>query len=403
MIEYPKELDKIFNKLQNFSSKIIIVGGFVRDSLLGIKSKDIDIEVYGVKSFEKLENILKEFGDVNNVGKSFGICKLHFQNYELDFSLPRSDNKIKSGHRGFDISINPNLNFKTATSRRDFTINSIGYDIKEKKLLDPFNGINDLKNKILKMVNKSHFIEDPLRVLRAAGFCARFELNIDNELLSLCQNMVSKNMLNELPKERIFSEIKKIFLKAKKPSIGFELLKKFGSNIYNENIYILDNIKLTTNSKTNIILMLSALCYNYEINKAINFIKKLTDEKDILKRVLPLIQNHQKININLSNYELYKLATKIKLEELLILCQAIYGDKMYKTINTIKERAIKLNILNKKLTPLLKGEDILKLGLKPSVEFSKILNNAYEAQMKGEFSNYLKAKNWLKNYLASRF
>ncbi|MCF6340703.1 MAG: CCA tRNA nucleotidyltransferase [Sulfurimonas sp.] len=403
MIKYPKELDKIFNKLQNYSSKIIIVGGFVRDSLLNTGSKDIDIEVYGIKSFERLEDILKEFGNISSVGKSFGVCKLIFKNYDLDFSLPRSDNKTHAGHRGFEVTIDPNLDFKTATSRRDFTINSIGYDVINKELLDPFNGVADLKNKILKAVDEKSFIQDPLRVLRAAGFCARFELNIDNNLLILCKKMVYKNMLNELPKERIFGEIQKLFLKAKKPSIGFKLLKSFGGDIYSENIYLLDNIKLTKNSKTNIVLMLATLCHNYKTDDAIEFIEKLSDEKDILKRVLPLIQNHQKIKIKLSNYELYKLATEVKIEELLILCQTIYGNKIYKTINSIKERTIKLNILNKKLIPLLRGKNILKLGFKPSLEFSKILNNAYEAQMKGEFSNYLKAKKWLKNYLATHF
>ena len=136
MIDYPKKLNIIFDKLLSNSIKPIIVGGFVRDFLLDLESKDIDIELYGINSFSKLEKILKEFGDVISVGKSFGVCKLKFNNLDLDFSLPRIDSKIDKGHKGFQIVIDSSLDFKTATSRRDFTINAIGYDVISKKILE---------------------------------------------------------------------------------------------------------------------------------------------------------------------------------------------------------------------------------------------------------------------------
>jgi len=161
MIEYPKELDAIFNKLATNQLKPVIVGGYVRDSLLQIQSKDIDIEVYGVNSFETLEKILYEFGSVNSVGKSFGVCKLSYKGYDLDFSLPREDNKTASGHKGFKIITKVNISYKDAAIRRDFTINSMGYDLINKTLLDPFNGLKDLKNKTLNAVNEDTFVEDP--------------------------------------------------------------------------------------------------------------------------------------------------------------------------------------------------------------------------------------------------
>ncbi|MCD6173918.1 MAG: CCA tRNA nucleotidyltransferase, partial [Sulfurimonas sp.] len=217
--EYPNYLQIIFDKLNENKIKPIIVGGYIRDYLLNISSKDIDIELYGINSFEQLEKILEEFGEVNSVGKSFGVCKLSLKNQEIDFSLPRIDNKISSGHRGFDIIINQNLDFKTASSRRDFTINAIGYDVISKKILDPFNGLSDLKNKTLKAVNIEKFIQDPLRVFRAVGFYSRFKLNIDKKLFKICKKMCDDNVLDELPQERIFNEIKKIILKSPKPSI----------------------------------------------------------------------------------------------------------------------------------------------------------------------------------------
>lgn len=409
MIDYPKELNIIFNRLNEHKATAILVGGFVRNSLLNIDSKDIDIEVYGVSSFTKLEEILKEFGDVNSVGKSFGVCKLRFENYDLDFSLPRTDSKTASGHRGFSININPDLDFKTAASRRDFTINAIGYDVVKKTTLDPFNGINDLKNKILRAVDKETFIEDPLRVLRAAQFCARFELCIDKELLYLCKEMVLNGMLDELPKERVFEEIKKLLLKSKKPSIGFRLLKEFGTTLYTKNMYVLDEMskQLTTNTKTNTILMLAALCYDFSPHEATEFIQNFTNEKELLERVLPLIKNHNQIDkifySHVSDYKLFKLASDVKIEELLILARAIHytnnSSKIYEAGDVIYKRATELHITNKKLPPFLRGEDILACGLEPSPKFSQILNMAYEAQMKGKFSSHEEAQIWLKNYL----
>lgn len=409
MIHYPEKLNTIFKKLKNYGIKPIIVGGYIRDFLLNIESKDIDIEIYGISSFNELENILKEFGNINIVGKSFGVCKLYYQDYDLDFSFPRKDNKIKPGHRGFDIKIESNIDFKTATSRRDFTINSIGFDVIEKKILDPFNGINDLKNKILKAVDLNSFSEDPLRVLRAVQFSTRFDLQIDKNLYNRCKKMVSKKMLDELPKERIFEEIKKLLLFSKKPSIGFKLLKELGSDIYTNNLSVIDEIakQMTTNKQTNLVLMLSGLCYNFTQTEAENFIFKLTNEKKILNRVTTLINKHKKIDTiyedGINNYMLYKLATEVNINELLILSSSIYfsynNSKIYKAGEEIYKRAKKLNILNNKLPPILMGKDILELGLKPSPLFSEILHLAYEAQMNGKFNNYIDAKKWLKNYL----
>ncbi|MDD5400512.1 MAG: CCA tRNA nucleotidyltransferase [Sulfurimonas sp.] len=409
MINYPSKLNIIFDKLKNYDIKPIIVGGFIRDSLLKIESKDIDIEVYGEISFKKLEDILKEFGNVNVVGKSFGVCKLKFEDYDLDFSFPRIDNKIKSGHRGFDVEIDSNLDFKTAASRRDFTINAIGYDVEEKKLLDPFCGADDLRNKILRAVNLKSFIEDPLRVLRAAQFCARFDLKIEDNLFFTCKDMISKNLLAELPKERIFEEIKKLLLKSQKPSYGFKLLKEFGTDIYTDNISVIDEIakRLTTNNQTNLVLMLAGLCYNFELTQTENFILKLTDEKELLKRVINLVQANNEIDNIYKNstddYLLYKLAAKVNIDELLILNSSIYfaknSQKVYRAGEEIYKRAKELNILKEKLPTLLMGRDILKLGLKASPKFSKILDEAYEAQMHGKFKNHNEAMLWLKEYL----
>lgn len=399
MIIYPDTLNPIFDKLIERSVKPIIVGGFVRDTLLSIECKDIDIELYGINSLDELQNILSEFGKINNVGKSFGISKLKYFGYELDFSLPRIDNKINSGHRGFEIQINPSLDFKTAASRRDFTLNAIGYDVINKKILDPFNGINDLEQKILRVVDKNSFTEDPLRVLRAVRFCSIYNFKPHKELFSLCKSMIKNRLLDELPKERIFEEIKKILLKSQKPSVAFALLQKLGYDIYIGDFKNIDNIaKLDiTNKKTKLVLSFAVLCLG-TIGKCEDFISKLTNEKELVHKVLAILKYSKDIKNSLSDYELYKLASKTNLEELLLFGKAV---KMLNTkeYNKLYKRAKKLDILDKSLPPLIKGSDLVKLGLKPSPKFSTILNDAYNAQISAKFKSYDEAFAWLENYV----
>ena len=412
MIDYPNKLDKIFDKLQKNGAFPIIIGGYVRDKLLQMDSKDIDIEVYGVSSFKKLEAILEEFGNVNNVGKSFGVCKLHMQDLELDFTLPRIDSKTASGHTGFKVNIQSDMDFVTATRRRDFTINAIGYDIVNKKILDPFHGMDDLKNRLLKAVDRKSFMQDPLRVYRAVQFSCRFHLQMDEELFALCSMMVADNMLRELSKERVFQEIEKLLLKAEKPSLGFKLYEKLGitkgfdelhfltQNHWNQVLHTLDNLakQKTANKTTNIILMLAGICYKLDAEKTKSLILKLTDEKKLLHHILSLILNP--ITELLSDSKLYRLAVKVNIEELLLLNKAVFQDsnhELYKICDAIQTRAQYLGILHKKMSPYLRGRDILACGMSPSKEFSTILKQAYEAQMDGKFHSYEEAMIWLKN------
>lgn len=414
MLEYPNFLNKIFDKLEKNSVKSIIIGGFIRDSLLNIASQDIDIEVYNVSSFKKLENLLKEFGSINSVGKSFGVCKLNINKYNLDFTLPRIDSKISSGHLGFDIEIDKNLDFTTASRRRDFTMNAIGYNVVNKKLLDPYGGIKDLSNKTLKMVDAKTFVEDPLRVLRAVQFCSRYELKMNNELFLLCKNMIEKNLLLELAKERIYEEIKKNLLKSKKPSLGFELLKKLDALKYFTNLDLLNEkswhrsmdtidaiASLTiTNKKRKEVLMLASICYTFNASQIESFISSLSNDKSLLKSITILCENLNTIldmsSNRFSNYDVLKLATYVNIEDLSILSDALFG-----VGKDVFAKAKELNVVNKKAPAILLGRDLISAGLKPSNEFSYILDSAYEAQIRGIFSSLVEAKEWLDNFLAN--
>ncbi len=415
MIDYPNKLNNLFDKLLNLNINPIIIGGYVRDFLLKIESKDIDIELYGISSFSKLEEILQEFGDVNSVGKSFGVCKLKVDDLDLDFSFPRIDSKIEKGHRGFEVKIDSLLDFKTATSRRDFTINAIGYDIKTKEILDPFNGIKDLKNKILRAVDIDKFQDDPLRILRAVQFSSRFNLSIDDELFLTCENMIQNSLLEELPRERIFIEIKKLLLKSSNPSHGIVLLKKLGAfsfftefsklntKEFEETLIALDKMSSlkTKDDATNTILMLTTLSYKLPLELCGKFLTQLTNNKNIHNRVLTLVEYQNFIEFNtFKDYDIYQLATKTIISEFILFSKAIAEPQIeIKDINRLKIRAEELNILNTKAQPILQGKDILNLGLKPSKEFSKVLERAYKAQISGVFKTKGEACLWLKEEL----
>ncbi|WP_297441155.1 CCA tRNA nucleotidyltransferase [Sulfurimonas sp.] len=414
MLQYPKVLDIIFDELHKKGIKPIIVGGFVRDALLNIPSADIDIELYGINSLQEVEKILAKFAKVNSVGKNFGICKLIFHTLDLDFSLPRKDNKIAQGHQGFEVSIDTSLNFRDASSRRDFTINAMGYDVQKKELLDPFSGLEDLKNHLLRAVDLKKFDEDPLRVLRAIMFASRFNLHLDALLFQKCKMMMHDNVLLQLPRERIFDEIKKILLKSPKPSLGFRLLKEIDGFIFFQEFKNLSDEKYnlilqsldvyskqsSKDEKTNLIIFFSLLSSKFTYSQTQSFLSKITNDKELIKSVLLLTQTQLSLE-NYNNYTLYKLACKVNISLYLRYLKALHHNKKNDLIHKISKTAKALHIYNQKAKPLILGRDLQAEGLKASKEFGIILNAAYEAQMREEFKDKQEAIIWLKNYLSS--
>jgi len=346
----PNTLKKVLNKIVKYGGVPILVGGIVRDSFLNIPSKDYDIEVYSIDNVDKLSNIIEEFGDINIVGVSFGIVKLKLDDIDIDFSFPRLESKNGLGHRGFKIIIDSNLKYKDAAKRRDFTINSIGYDYKNNKLLDPFNGIKDIKNKVLKYVDKDSFKEDCLRVYRAVQFCARFEFKLDIDTSKLCKEIVKYDEFKLLSKERIFEEYKKLLLKSDKPSLGLKVLKEFGLISINSNVLIdIDNISKykCKEIKTNLILM---FYFIYDI------LIDIADDKKLIRDIE-----------NLKNF----------------IVPNIYKFKIKNITNKAELVYKKLEMMQNMPKAFIEGRDLITLGFKPSVEFKNILNNLYQKQLDG--------------------
>jgi tRNA nucleotidyltransferase (CCA-adding enzyme) len=396
LFDLPNNIKEILLFLKKNGFYPIVVGGFVRDKLLHMENiKDIDIEVYNAPSYERLTTVLSHFGTINQVGKSFATLKLQTDTLECDFSLPRKETKVAKGHKGFHVHVDTNLDFNEAAKRRDFTINAMGLDIFKKKLLDPFGGYEDLHNKILKHVDTKSFTQDPLRILRGVVFAARFQLQVAHETKKLFTTMILHKQLLELPKERIFEELKKLFYKAKKPSTAFILLYECKEDFYFKKLFTLkkelllhtyqtlDNLALA-NTK-DLALFMSALSLHVE--KPIDFVMQFTHDKKLLKEVANILKYHTKFlemidTQEVDDFTLKLLATKTNINKLLTFLEATTSKKK-DLFQTLRNRAKELGVLHSPLAPLVTGKDLIALGLHPSKEFQKILSSIYIDQLKG--------------------
>ena len=223
MIELPHRLQPVLEAIRPIG-RPRLVGGCVRDHLLGRRAGDIDIEVAGT-TFDELLKALKPFGPTDVVGRSFGTIKLRLDQTVTDFSLPRRESKTGAGHRGFKVEPDPHLSDEEAAARRDFTINAIAWDPIETRLIDPFGGQKDLERKILRHTSPA-FIEDPLRVLRAMQLAARLDFELAPETAELSRSISAD--FAELPLERVWGEWEKWATLSTKPSRGIHVLIQTG-------------------------------------------------------------------------------------------------------------------------------------------------------------------------------
>ncbi len=213
------------------SGKVYEVGGVVRDRLLGIDttSKDRDYLVTGIP-FDQLTRLLKPHGRVELVGKSFGVIKftrfVDGEPHTLDIALPRKEHSTGVGHKDFEVSFDPDLSVEEDLVRRDFTINAMALSLSDQAIVDPLGGQKDLAARTLRMTSERSFEEDPLRMLRAVQFAARFEFGIEPGTLAAMTTHAG--LIKSVSAERIAEELNKLLSLADKPSIGFRLMQKTG-------------------------------------------------------------------------------------------------------------------------------------------------------------------------------
>lgn len=210
--------ERIAEYVSDAGGRTFYVGGFVRDRLLGIENKDVDIEVHGIQP-ATLYSILEKTGEPLSYGSSFGVFALKGE--DIDIAMPRREHATGTGHRDFEIDVDPFIGTLEAARRRDFTINSMMEDVLTGEIVDHFGGRRDLDEGVVRHIDADTFIEDPLRVLRGAQFAARFNFAIAPDTIELCRGID----LSTLSRERVEEELKKALLKADKPSIFFESLR----------------------------------------------------------------------------------------------------------------------------------------------------------------------------------
>ena len=208
-------------RVREAGGRTYLVGGYVRDTLLGRVSKDIDIEVYGLTP-AALRTLLGEFGEPYARGASFGVLGLRHS--DIDIAMPRKETAIGGGHKDFDVIVDPFLPEEQAARRRDFTVNALYMDPLTGNVLDCFHGLEDLKNGVLRHVAEDSFPEDPLRVFRAARFAAVLGFTVAEATVRLCRKME----LAALSRERVFEELSRTLQKAAHPSVFFTTLRQMG-------------------------------------------------------------------------------------------------------------------------------------------------------------------------------
>mgnify|MGYP000481239886 FL=1 len=436
---------QIAKKVKEVGGIAYFVGGYVRDSILDIPNKDIDIEIHGIKP-EILKNILSELGDIQTIGNAFGIYNL--KGYDLDIALPRKERCIGTGHKDFEVYVDPYIGTHAAARRRDFTINALMKNILTGEIVDEFNGLNDLKNHIIRHVDSSTFREDSLRVLRACQFAARFNFKIASETINLCKTMD----LSTMPKERIAGELSKALLKAKKPSVFFNSLYECEQTKWFKEVYTLKGIKQDSeyhpegdvymhtmsvldqagglfptgidNPDRYLPFMLSALCHDFgkvnttEINSkgrlcalnheitgipiANDFLGRIYNNKGFIKYVDNMIKYHMKAHSCFNNRSKTK-TTNLMFDKLLYpkdFILLVYADSTGHDLDNLDNRQFNM-FLEKAMTESgfltdryldygkriseshITAEDLINIGLKPSPLFKIILDKAWDMHLKG--------------------
>ena len=449
----PEKVLKLARAVRAEGGRALLVGGCVRDSLMGGLPKDWDVEVYNVEP-ARLRVLLEDFGRVDAVGEAFTVYKV---GPDLDVSLPRRERKTGRGHRAFVIEGDPAMSFEEAARRRDFTINAILEDPLTGEILDPYNGRADLEKKLLRAVSRETFAEDSLRVLRAAQFAARFEFDIEEETVQLCRSID----LTDLPRERIWGEMEKLLLRANRPSIGFQWLHKLGAfdQIFPElkalvgvpqerewhpegsvdihSWLVVDRAREQIDDlpyAKQVTVMLGALCHDFGkpattkfeegrwrsrgheeagVGPTESFLERLNihtlDGYDVRSQVVALVRDHlkpgefYKKRDEVGDGAFRRLARRCELE---LLYRVARADSLGRNADWVPrdqwftaeaqewfiERARALAVDERPPAPILMGRHLLEMGQRPGPRIGEITRAVYEMQLDGRVTTLEEAQ-----------
>jgi tRNA nucleotidyltransferase (CCA-adding enzyme) len=465
VLSSPPGLARLVAALREAGGRPFVVGGAVRDAILGLPVKDYDVEVFGLPG-ERLRAILERFGSVDEVGQAFSVMKVSGVagvDGALDVSLPRRDSKIGPGHRGIAAVSDPGLSIEEASRRRDFTINALLFDPATGETLDPHGGRRDLEARVLRAVDARTFVEDPLRALRAVQFAARFELTVEPETARLCAEMP----LGELPPERVFGEIEKLLLKAARPSLGLALMEAWGmldkvapellplgatpqdpqwhpeGDVWTHTLQVVDEAAaliadLAGDRPRALAVMLGALFHDLgkpetTLRAEDGHVRSPGHEEagvlpatslldrwnvhsllgyDVRGQVLALVAHHLKPG------ELYKQRARVSDGAIRRLARRCEPDLLYRVARAdcvgrrpgrfepvamewFREKVRELDVAVGAPEPLLRGRDLIDLGVAPGPEMGRILQAVYERQLDGAVTTLDEARAEARKVLGS--
>jgi tRNA nucleotidyltransferase (CCA-adding enzyme) len=461
-MDIPETVLKLAKAVRAAGGRALLVGGCVRDELMGRQPKDWDVEVYGVQP-QKLREMLDALGPVNVVGEAFTVYKL---GPHLDVSLPRRERKTARGHRGFFIEGDPEMTFAEASSRRDFTINAILQDPLTGEIVDVVNGQEDLEHGVLRAVSLDTFGEDSLRVLRAAQFAARFEFEVDEQTAALCRAID----LSDLPAERIWGEIEKLLLQAVHPSIGLKLLRDLGAvdqlfpeikalidvpqdpewhpegDVFVHTALVIDRARERIDDLTypkQVTVMLASLAHDFGKPATTEFIEgrwrsrgheeagvepttsfldclnlHTLDGYDVRAQVVALVRDHLKPGEYFKKRDevgdgaFRRLARKCELDLLYRVASAdslgrnaawVPREKWYGAAaqEWFLNRARELAVESTAPAPLLLGRHLLEIGLTPGPRIGEITRAIYEMQLDGRVGSLEEAQEIAKEIIST--
>jgi len=444
---------ELSKRVKELGGRAMLVGGCVRDELMGTEPKDRDLEVYGIEP-SKLREVLEGFGSIDLVGDAFAVYKL---GSDLDVSIPRCERRSGAGHRGFVIEGDPSMSFLQACSRRDFTINAILKDPLSGEIVDPFDGRGDIERKLLRMVSSETFAEDSLRVLRAAQFAARFGFEIEPATAEICKSID----VTDLPKERIWGEFEKLLLNARKPSIGLKWLYELAvvDQIFPELVSLVGvrqepewhpegDVDVHTmmvadearklvedlDHPRRVAVMLGAVAHDFGkpsttefvdgrvrsrghdeagVEPTINFLERLgiftMNGFDVRNQVVQLVRYHLvpgewfKAKTPVGDGAFRRLARKVEPDLLYRVAKAdslgrnpgwLPKEKWFDSTaqEWFIEKVRALQVEKKAPEPILMGRHLIELGFEPGPQIKKILDEAYELQLDNKLSNVEDAK-----------
>jgi tRNA nucleotidyltransferase (CCA-adding enzyme) len=448
----PPELDDLLRHAKVLR-QAYLVGGCLRDALIGLPVKDFDIEVFGV-DYEALAAGLLPFGRVDLVGRSFGVIKLSLASGIYDFGIPRRDSKIGPGHRGFAVGFDPDLTPRDAAMRRDFTINALMYDPRTREILDFFGGREDLAARRLRHTSQA-FAEDPLRVLRGMQFASRFNLTPEPATIDLCRSMVDQ--APELAVERVREEWWKWASRSRVPSAGLRFLEATAwirhfpeiaalrgvpqdpewhpeGDVFTHTCHCLDALVelpewQAAGELDRVVLMLSVLAHDFGKATCTQtadregrlrvispgheqasgplasvFFERLRFPNSVHERAVPLVLNHMAHFQEASERGVRRLARRLAPETVEHLCVVMTADAMGRpprpkqipeTVRVLRQLATNLRVIDAAPKPILLGRHLLARGFSPGREVGRWTAAAFDAQLDGRFHDLEGAHRWL--------